>query len=121
MFRTEQISEQTFVAKHKVATSRTEPFSGQDASFGEQQRLHYRELLGRADHAVVVSDARLGNLAYHKRNDFLVENCCRMYAFHCGKQRSGAASTIRKAALRRVEVYNLYDGRLYCDWEPTLF
>ncbi len=47
--------------------------------------------------------------AYHKRNDFLVENASEFIAYHNGKPRSGTGSTINKALKAGIEVHNLYD------------
>lgn len=85
------------------------PFDGQDAKFTPQQRIVYQTLLSKADYTITISPDGYSNQAYHDRNDFLIANSIKIYAYHNGKPRSGTGSTIRKASLNGVEVVNIYE------------
>ncbi len=84
------------------------PFATQDAKFTQEQRTAYRELLSKADHTITISHSGYSNGSYHDRNDFLIANSTKIYAYHNGKPRSGTGSTIRKATLQGIEVVNIY-------------
>ena len=85
------------------------PFIGQEEKYPPQDKKLYKQLLNAADYTIVVSGKGFSNQAYHDRNDFLIENASKMYAYHNGKPRSGTGSTIRKALKQGVMVVNLYD------------
>ena len=83
------------------------PFQGQHNNFTQQEKSYHENLCQCANHIITVSD-NPGTPAYHKRNDFLIANSSKIIAYHNGKYRSGAGSTIRKATYLGVEVINLY-------------
>ncbi len=88
------------------------PFVGQESKFPDHDKSVYKHLLAGADSVVVISDDeysdKSSNAAYHQRNDFLIANASKLIAYHNGKPRSGARSTIQKAILKGIEVENLY-------------
>ena len=84
------------------------PFEGQEAMFTHSEQVRYHNLCKRATHSITIAST-YSNQAYHDRNDYLIENSSMMYAYHNGKPRSGAGSTIRKSKLQGVEVVNLYE------------
>ena len=104
------------------------PFVGQESKFSDHDKSVYKHLLAGADSVVVISSDEYSNksskeqhndpssnlsnapthAAYHKRNDFLIANASKIIAYHNGKPRSGAGSTIRKANTQGIEVENLY-------------
>ncbi len=85
------------------------PFIGQEAKYPPQDQKLYTDLLDAADYTIVIGGKGFSTQAYHDRNDFLIENVSKIYAYHNGKPRSGTGSTIRKAQKQGVEVVNLYD------------
>ncbi len=50
------------------------PFEGQEAQFSQSEKRRYHNLLNEADEAIVIWKEDYTPAAYHKRNDFLVEN-----------------------------------------------
>ncbi len=83
------------------------PFQGHHKSFTTQEKPYHANLCQCADHLITISETP-GTPAYHQRNDFLIANASKIIAYHNGKPRSGAGSTIRKATEIGIEVTNLY-------------
>ncbi|MFR9545846.1 MAG: SLOG family protein [Rikenellaceae bacterium] len=88
------------------------PFKGQETKFSQSEKRRYHNLLNEADETIVIWKDDYDPAAYHKRNDFLVENASEFIAYHNGKPRSGTGSTINKARKAGIEVHNLYDELL---------
>ena len=84
------------------------PFENQEAKFPEVDKILYANFIAIADSIIVINDKGYSNEAYHERNDFLIANSSKIIAYHNGKLRSGAGSTIRKALAQGVEVENVY-------------
>ncbi|MFI3268662.1 MAG: SLOG family protein [Rikenellaceae bacterium] len=85
------------------------PFLGQEARYSSEDKLLYHQIISKADYQIVISQSGYSNQAYHDRNDLLIANSNKLYAYHNGKTRSGTGSTIRKATEQGIEVVNLYD------------
>ncbi len=85
------------------------PFFEQAKKYSLSDKEQYQQLLDAADVIVVVGGYSFSNNAYHKRNDFMIKNSCKLIAYYDGAPRSGTGSTIRKAKSLGLEVYNLYD------------
>lgn len=84
------------------------PFLGQESKFSESDKNLYSEILSRCDDVELIWRDSYSTLAYHKRNDFLIENSSQVVAYSNGIGR-GTKSTINKAQKRGVDVINLYD------------
>ena len=83
------------------------PFQGHHNNFTQQEKSYHENLCQCANHIITISETP-GTPAYHKRNHFLIANSSKIIAYHNGKYRSGAGSTIRKAIELGVKVINLY-------------
>ncbi|MFR9543648.1 MAG: SLOG family protein [Rikenellaceae bacterium] len=73
------------------------PFIEQADKYSPSDKAQYKRLIDSADFTIAIGGYTHSNEAYHDRNDFLIENSCKIIAYHNGKPRSGTGSTIRKA------------------------
>lgn len=77
-----------------------------DMFWGEQKRL-YDFVLSKAQSSVVLGQQE-GDLAYIRRNDYLVDNASYVLAWWDGRPTGGTAYTVAKARREHLPVRNLY-------------
>ncbi len=68
----------------------------------------YKELLGRADHVVYLSDFYT-DTCMQERNRFMVEHSSACIAYYSGHIRSGTGQTYRMALADGLDIYNVWD------------
>ncbi|MBO5217218.1 MAG: DUF1273 family protein [Alistipes sp.] len=73
---------------------------------GEQKHL-YDNVLSKAQRSIVLMQQE-GDLAYIRRNDYLVDNASYVLAWWDGKPTGGTAYTVAKARREHLPVRNLY-------------
>lgn len=73
-----------------------------------EQLRRYKELLGRADHVVYLSDFYT-DTCMQERNRFMVEHSSACIAYYSGYVRSGAGQTYRMALSNGLDIYNVWD------------
>lgn len=80
------------------------PFSGQEAPWPDNARKEYRRLLSRATRVQIVEDGGYANWKYHRRNQWMVDNCDILLAAWNGKS-GGTANCVAYArqVRRRIE------------------
>ena len=83
------------------------PFRGQEARFGASDKLHYHQLLGKADKVVVLSEKYFKGCLL-RRNDFMLENSSRLIAYYNGDEKGGTFYTCRRAEGRGLPIFNLF-------------
>ena len=90
-----------------VKFSAAVPCLDHDKNWGEQDRSLCRELLGKADSVVYVSESRYYDGCMAKRNRYLVDTCDELLAIYDG-QRGGTMQTINYAKKlgRKVTIIN---------------
>lgn len=84
------------------------PFMGQELRYIPVDKLRYAEILQQADDKILIWEGGYNVIAYHKRNDFLVENSSEIIAYSNGIGH-GAGSTVRKAEAKGVKLLNIFD------------
>ena len=87
------------------------PFPGQDKYFKMENKKRYMNIFNRADEVVTVSGS-FSNIAYLKRNDYMISHSCQLIAYWDGKSLGGTSYTVRKALDKKLPIYNLYKNRL---------
>lgn len=85
------------------------PFLGQEEKYSPKDKFLYNQMLAQADEDLVLAESYTSNALYHKRNDFLIDNATKIYAYYNGAPRSGTGSTMRKATTKGIETVNLYE------------
>lgn len=90
------------------------PFMGQELTFSQANQKLFKKINDAADERIFIRDG-YSNEAYHKRNDFLIDNCSEMIAY-CNTnvkgvrgKGHGTLSTIRKAEQKGLFVTNIFD------------
>ena len=83
------------------------PFRGQEARFSASDKLHYHQLLGKADKVVVLSEKYFKGCLL-RRNDFMLENSSRLIAYYNGDEKGGTFYTCRRAEGRGMPILNLF-------------
>lgn len=71
------------------------PFRGQENSFSQENRLLYRDLIGKCDKVTVIFD-EYKNGCFLARNRYMVDCADTLFAY-CTKETGGAAYTVRYA------------------------
>lgn len=82
------------------------PFDGQSRRFNAEQRNRYDAICRAADHVVTLA-TQYSPMAYHRRNDFLVDNSSALIAYFDGSK-GGTAYTVRRATKALHRYTNLY-------------
>lgn len=85
------------------------PFQGQELLYSAKDKNRYKTIYEAADLKEYITEEGYDKEAYHKRNDWMITNSSEIIAYDSGKQRSGTASTVRKARLSGLEILNIYD------------
>lgn len=83
------------------------PFKGQEARFNEYNKKRYNQILGVADDVIVLSD-KYYNGCLLRRNDFMLDNSCKLIAYYNGEKKGGTFYTCREATSRGIPIINLY-------------
>ena len=82
------------------------PFEGQSRRFNAEQRNRYDTICRAANHVVTLA-TQYSPMAYHRRNDFLVDNSSALIAYFDGSK-GGTAYTVRRATKSLHRYTNLY-------------
>lgn len=84
------------------------PFPEQDKYFNIENKKRYMSVFNRADEVVTISSS-FSNIAYLKRNDYMISHSCQLIAYWDGKSLGGTSYTVRKARDKKLTIYNLYE------------
>lgn len=90
------------------------PFENQEGKFSDANKILYCNVLNSADNQIIINSTGYSNAAYHKRNDYLIDNASEIIAY-CNTdikttrgKGHGALTTIKKAEDKGLFVMNLY-------------
>ena len=83
------------------------PFPDQDKYFNTENKNRYLNILKQADEVVTISKD-FSNIAYLKRNDYMISNSCQLIAYWDEKSLGGTSYTVRKAREKKLTIYNLF-------------
>lgn len=90
------------------------PYPGFDSGFAAADGERFRALVAAADGVVYIGESYSPHV-FHRRNDYLVDNCSLMVAWWDGR-RSGTGYTVARARRMGRRVVNIFS-----DGQPTLF
>lgn len=90
------------------------PYRGFDRGLTADDGDRFRTLLSVADRVTYVAESYSTGV-FHRRNDFLVDNCSLLVAWWDGR-RSGTGYTVARARSMRRRIINIFS-----DGQPTLF
>lgn len=82
------------------------PYPGFDRGFAPDDGDRFRTLLAAADSVVYVADGYSPSV-FHRRNDYLVDNCSLLVAWWDGR-RSGTGYTVSRARRMGIRCINLF-------------
>ena len=83
------------------------PFPDQDKYFNTENKNRYLNILKQADEVVTISKD-FSNIAYLKRNDYMISHSCQLIAYWDEKSLGGTSYTVRKAREKKLTIYNLF-------------
>ena len=83
------------------------PFPEQYKFFNGDNKKRYFNILDKADEVITISE-KYTNIAYLKRNDYMVSHSNQLIAFWDRKSKGGTSYTIKKAERGKRIIYNLY-------------
>ena len=83
------------------------PFPDQDKYFNTENKNRYLNILKQADEVVTISKD-FSNIAYLKRNDYMISHSCQLIAYWNEKSLGGTSYTVRKAREKKLTIYNLF-------------
>ena len=79
------------------------PCLDQAETFNEKDKELYDELVLKADHKVILEEKYQKDCML-KRNDFLVNNSSYLFAYFCGRKKSGTYYTINRAVEKGIKI-----------------
>lgn len=83
------------------------PFPGQNKYYNSENNNRYLNILKQVDEVVTISND-FSNIAYLKRNDYMISHSCQLIAYWDEKSLGGTSYTVRKAREKKLAIYNLY-------------
>lgn len=83
------------------------PFPQQDKLFNVSDRHKYLYILNMADEVVTISN-EFSNIAYFKRNDYMISHSCQLIAYWDEKSLGGTSYTVKKAREKKLTICNLF-------------
>lgn len=81
------------------------PFPGQADSFSQKTRNTYDYILAKADCQTTICPYYSQD-CFHRRNDFLIDNCSVLACYYNGSK-GGTAYTVKRALKYRIRVINI--------------
>lgn len=97
-------------ADHSIKLWCIIPYTDQAKFFDAENRSRHFKILEAADKVTTLQSDYTPE-AFHRRNDFLVEQCDRVIAYWNGKRGSGTYYTVRIARKALIPTDNLYPGQ----------
>ena len=89
------------------------PFKGQASRFSFYDRKRYDRLLEAADEVIVLSDSYYPR-CFLDRDEFMVNNSCKLIGYYDGREKGGTFYTIRKAMAQNIPIVNVF-------WNPKVW
>lgn len=83
------------------------PHSAFGDKFRGEQKRRYDFIISKSQQCIVLMQQEC-DFAYHRRNDYLVDNASYVLAWWNGKSMGGTAYTVAKARRERLPIRNLY-------------
>jgi uncharacterized phage-like protein YoqJ len=106
----DQIAAEICIKKRKkgepVKVHAAIPFKGQQWKWSQQAQRQYNELLSLCDEVHVVCE-KSSVVAFHKRNEYMVNNSEKVVAVWTGKETGGTASCIEYAKKRNRPILQI--------------
>lgn len=84
------------------------PFMGQELKYSKVDKKRYQHIIESSDSKVLIWEGGFSNIAYHKRNDYLIANSSTIIAYSNGVGK-GTKSTVEKAQKKGLEIINIFD------------
>ena len=83
------------------------PSKGQASRFSFYDRKRYDRLLEAADEVIVLSDSYYPR-CFVDRDEFIVNNSCKLISYYDGREKGGTFYTIRKAMAQNIPIVNVF-------------
>lgn len=91
------------------------PFRGQPARMSPEDKLHYNAILQAADYEICLSE-RYYNGCFLRQRDYLTDNSTQLIAYYDNTPKGGTYYTVKKALLKDIEVFNLFNREMECHY-----